>query len=93
MKILKLIFQNQFSAPIFIFAGHLILLYVMAGTNLVSSLFAAGDHIPKFKIFIAVIFLALRLFAILYLPGWAIFILFKKIISKTITVKFFDYIK
>jgi hypothetical protein len=79
---LKKILTNPFSTPVFILAVHLLLLYIMAGTNLIASLFAAGDHIPYHIIFIAIIFLILRLMSFLYIPGFIVVQLMKYTLNK-----------
>lgn len=47
-----------------------ILQQVFARIDVVSSLFAAGSHLPAGRLVLALVFVALRLFVFLALPGW-----------------------
>jgi uncharacterized membrane protein YbhN (UPF0104 family) len=49
---------------------YLILHSYLANSDIVSSILAAGGHIPIFKLALAVIFIVLRLFIIAVLPGY-----------------------
>jgi len=69
MKTLKSILKSRFAGILLIFIGHLILLNILAETNIVGSLFAAGAHVPRLNIITAIIFICFRLLALIYLPG------------------------
>jgi hypothetical protein len=54
-------------------ALHLVLLYSMAEGKIVSTLFAAGPHLPFSSFVLAIAFLAVRLTAIVVLPGYVLY--------------------
>jgi hypothetical protein len=54
-------------------ALHLVLLYCMAEGKIVSTLFAAGPHLPLSSLVLAMVFLVVRLAAIVVLPGYVLY--------------------
>ncbi|MEQ8223658.1 MAG: hypothetical protein ABRQ37_15200 [Candidatus Eremiobacterota bacterium] len=54
---------------VFIYILHLILLYWLAEKNIVSVILSAGEHTPKFAIFLAMTFIIIRVIAIVFLPA------------------------
>ena len=54
---------------VFIYILHMILLYWLAEKNIVSVILSAGEHTPKFAIFLAMTFIIIRVIAIVFLPA------------------------
>jgi hypothetical protein len=48
---------------------HAVLLRVMATRQIVSTLLAAGDHVPRLTLACAILFVVVRFLAVLALPG------------------------
>lgn len=73
------------AVAVFIYILHLVLLYWLAEKNIVSVILSAGEHTPKFAIFLAMTFIIIRVIAIVFLPAilvhdsWIMFMnLYKK---------------
>ena len=48
---------------------HLLLLHWFAEKNVVASILAAGKHVPRLTIVLAIVFFLIRLLAVFLLPG------------------------
>ena len=60
----------QYAAEIIgLLALHFALLHWLAGRDIVSVIFSAGQHTPRWMIASAVAFLLVRLLVLLFLPG------------------------
>ncbi len=57
------------AVAVFIYILHLVLLYWLAEKNIVSVILSAGEHTPKFAIFLAMTFIIIRVIAIVFLPA------------------------
>lgn len=54
---------------LFIYILHLVLLYFLAEKNIVSVILSAGEHTPRFAIFLAMTFIIIRVISIVFLPA------------------------
>ncbi len=57
------------AVAVFIYILHLVILYWLAEKNIVSVILSAGEHTPKFAIFLAMTFIIIRVIAIVFLPA------------------------
>jgi hypothetical protein len=60
---------NIISICIVMVLAHAILKTILARSDIVSSIFAYGEHVPLWMALITVIFLLIRLFVIIVVPG------------------------
>jgi hypothetical protein len=57
------------AVALFIYILHILLIYWLAEKNIVSVILSAGEHTPKFAIFLALTFIIIRVIAIVFLPA------------------------
>ncbi|MBN1902030.1 hypothetical protein JW926_11970 [Candidatus Sumerlaeota bacterium] len=60
---------NIVSICIVMWFVHAVLKYILARTDVVSRMFAYGEQVPLWMALIAVIFVLIRLFVIIIIPG------------------------
>ena len=61
---------RELQTPIAMLILNGILLHVVAHTNAIASIFAAGPHVPKTTLLLAVSFLGLRFMVVALIPGF-----------------------
>ena len=73
MKLINVQNIKDFLGVIVIIVLHFFLIRYMADRNIVSSLLAAGEHIPKTVAITAMFFLLIRIFMYVFLPGFVLY--------------------